>query len=113
MKIIKNRAPQGDVLFIRVDAIPAEYLPQPESDVVTVAHSETGHDHSIHNGEARLFRRVTDDPLTCYLQITGEFADVVHHRDWDTHETLRLTRGSWKVRRQREYTPEGWRRVED
>lgn len=53
------------------------------------------------------------DPMICYLQIAGDFADVVHHRPHDTHETLRLVRGIYEVRRQREWTPEGWRRVED
>jgi hypothetical protein len=27
--------------------------------------------------------------------------------------TLRLCRGVWEVRRQREWSPEGWRRVTD
>jgi hypothetical protein len=113
MRIIKNLAAQGDVIFQRMTDLPRGVVAAPESDVVTVAHSETGHHHSIHRGEARLFQRAEADPMICYLQITGEYADVVHHRPWDTHETVRLTAGIWKVRRQREYTPEGYRRVED
>jgi hypothetical protein len=113
MKVIKNIAAQGDVIFQRLAELPPGVVPAPESDVVTVAHSETGHNHSIHDREARLFQRAEADPMVCYLQVSGEYADVVHHRPWDTHETIRLTTGYWQVRRQREYTPEGYRRVED
>ena len=42
-----------------------------------------------------------------------EFADVEHLWPFDTHETIRLTPGKWEIRRQREWSPEGWRRVED
>lgn len=34
-------------------------------------------------------------------------------RSFDTHESILLKGGTYEIRRQREYTPEGWRRVED
>ena len=109
-----KRKNSGDVIFRRIPELPEGAKPDAEKgDVVTVAHSETGHNHSIHNSEAKLFQKLEVDPMVCYLQITGEYADVVHHRPFDTHETIRLLKGDWEVRRQREYTPEGWRRVED
>lgn len=112
---VKRMAAQGDVLFRRVDNVPAGFEPQPEAKRVVVAHSETGHHHSIDVAGVRHF--VGQDPLVCYLQLADvASADVVHHRPHDTHETLRLMGGIgaiFEVRRQREYTPEGWRRVED
>jgi hypothetical protein len=38
-----------------------------------------------------------------FLVIDAEFADVVHQRPYDTHATLRLPKGYWEIRRQREW----------
>lgn len=115
MKTIENIAAQGDVLFRRIDSLPADAVEQKRKGRLVVAHSETGHHHAVDDPAVKLFERATRDPMVCYLQIAGEYADVVHHRPHDTHETLRLLgKGAiFEVRRQREYTPEGWRRVED
>lgn len=113
---IKKFAFQGDCAFVRLDALPKDAVEQKSSGRIIVAHSETGHHHAVEPGEARLFEKATRDPFVCYLQLEGDSADVVHHRAWDTHETLRLLGGHgsvWEVRRQREYVPQGFRRVED
>ena len=106
---------QGDVVFRRVNKIPAGFEAQSASAQTVLAHSETGHHHSVDVAGVRL--HVGEDPLVAYLQLVDvASADVVHHRDYDTHETLRLMGGIgsvWEVRRQREYTPDGWRRVLD
>lgn len=117
MRMIEKAGFQGDVMFRRVASIPDDATAVVERGPIVVAHSETGHHHSIDSREGVQFYR-SADPLTCYLSIEGAedgggCADVVHHRPTDTHETLRLPAGAWMVRRQREYTPEGWRRVED
>lgn len=113
MKIIDGIGFQGDVCFIRIGVLPEGATETKTARDIIVTHSETGHHHMIHDGEARLFKTAERDPLVCYLQVDGAYADVVHHRPWDTHETVRLPAGAYKVVRQREYTPEGWRRVED
>ena len=111
MKMIERLGAQGDVMFVRVSEIPADAVRTPTpGDRVVVAHSETGHDHEVH--AAGLGYYVSKDPLVCYLRLEG-VGDATHLRSWDTHETLRLTPGTWMVRGQREYTPEGYRRVED
>lgn len=116
---VTNIAAQGDVLFRKVKAVPASAIAEATKGAIVVAHSETGHHHSIDATDGVALFREPSDPLVCYLQLDGiDHADVVHHRPWDTHETLRLlgTPGkttTFEVRRQREYTPEGWRRVED
>lgn len=107
---------QGDCAFIRLDDMPSGLIEQKPSGRVIVAHSETGHHHAIEPGEVKLFEKLERDPFVCYLQLAGESCDVVHHRAWDTHDTLRLLGGAgsiWEVRRQREYVPQGFRRVED
>ena len=108
----KHQAAQGDCLFIRVRSIPDAFKPVARNEEgVIVAHSETGHHHKIDAAGVVMFDG--GDPLRCFLQIDDSFADVVHHRSFDTHATLRLTRGCYEVRRAREWSPEGWRRVED
>jgi len=115
MKEIHQMGAQGDVVFRRVKAVPKGFAEQPAAARIIVAHSETGHHHSIDVAGVKHF--VGTDPLVCYLQLaTVESAKVTHHRPWDTHEELNLMGGAgsvFEVRRQREYTPEGWRRVED
>lgn len=112
MKIIKNIGAQGDVLFRRIAALPEGAKPIDEKGRIVVAHSETGHHHAI--DDTGVVRFEMNDPLVCYLQLAADHCDVVHHRPFDTHETIRLSgAGVFEVRRQREYTPEGWRRVED
>lgn len=111
-----TQAAQGDVLFVRLSEIPAsrQYTEVPrEYGALIVAHSETGHHHAIRDLEAVLLRPLDGDGLTTYLRVDGTHADVVHERPHDTHDPIRLTQGVWLVRRQREHTPEGWRRVAD
>ncbi len=118
MKTIKNVAFQGDMMVRRVASVPSGATPQKtENGLVILTHSETGHHHAIDATDGVALFQDPKDPLVAYLQLDGiEYADVVHHRPWDTHETLRLLgapakKTVYEVRRQREYTPEGWRRV--
>lgn len=119
MKEIKKLAAQGDVLIIRRSKLPTDAKSEMQSGRAVVAHSETGHHHVAEpakGGEVALFS--SSNPLVSYLRVRGTYADVVHERPWDTHETLRLLNDGqeevyWEIRRQREHSPEGWRRVED
>lgn len=116
MKEILNIAFQGDMMLRKVSAIPDGFSAVPASDGRHVlAHSETGHNHDVDATGLTLFAGA--DPMVCYLRMDSvESFDVIHHRSTDTHETLRALGAPgdvWEVRRQREYTPEGWRRVED
>lgn len=115
MREIKSVGAQGDVFFVRVDPgqIPKDVKPlPPKTGYHIVAHSETGHHHAV-RADGTIFYEGPSDPFTCFLRIDAAFADIVHQRPFDTHETVRLNQGVWMVRRQREYTPEGFRRVED
>jgi hypothetical protein len=113
MKIIDRDAVgavfQGDIMIIRAESMP-EGLPADLNGIV--AHSETGHHHVAER--AKVF--TAPDGMTLYMQAIGQSIDLLHKRSYDTHETIRLLTKPgdvFKVRRQREHTPEGWRRVED
>lgn len=117
MKTFKNCAAQGDCLLRRVDKLPANVkLVRAVNGVFTVAHSETGHNHVVaEHPNVRLYD--TEDPLLSYLEVI-EATDATeclleHLRSYDTHETIKIPPGIFEVRRQREYTPEGWRRAQD
>lgn len=99
---------QGDVLFRRVAAIPDGATRR--SDKI-VAHSETGHHHSFDIGES-VWLYSTQDRLVSYLEVKKP-AVLKHRRDFDTHEEILFDPGIYEIRRQREWSPEGWRRVQD
>lgn len=108
---------QGDVTFIRRDALP-DGLRETESEngAVVVTHSETGHDHIMvldRETEVPSVRMYSgDNPLVSWLEVNRP-ATLEHKRSFDTHEPIIFSPGIYEVRRQREYTPEGFRRVED
>lgn len=117
MKTFKNCAAQGDLLIRRINALPAasEEVEAVEGQYV-VAHSETGHNHVIDATPAVNWYSC-ENPLISYLAVV-EATDAAecllrHLREFDTHETISISPGIYEIRRQREYTPEGWRRVED
>jgi len=116
MKKFNDMAAQGDILIRRIDSLPAglveEGTSKEESGKFIVAHSETGHHHVIDRKGTKFY---TDpkNSMVAYIIVAKEFADLIHKRAFDTHEALRLTPGTYEVRRQREWAPEGWRQVQD
>ena len=111
MKTVESIAFQGDVCFVRVDEVPTSATEQPQTKQVIVTHSETGHHHVI-NDAANVWLYSTKDQMVSYLKVQGH-ADVVHLRDFDTHEPVRLPEGIWEIHRQEEHSPDGWRVVAD
>ena len=118
MKTFKNQAAQGDLLIRRIPALPATGLKPlaTENGNFIVAHSETSHHHVIaERPNVQVF--TSEDPMVSYLQVI-EAADATealleHLRSYDTHETIQIPAGVYELRRQREYPPEGWRKVQD
>lgn len=112
MKKVKNMAAQGDVMFIRIKEIPSDATPAKiEKGHFIVAHSETGHHHVIDSRNAQMLIDKTNQ-FVAYLKVSEE-SEVKHQRSFDTHESVLLSPGNYEVRRQREYVPEGFRRVAD
>jgi hypothetical protein len=92
---------QGDIFFQPIDQVPAEAKAIPLGVIVRGA--ATGHAHQIVGGE---------------LLIAGEQmfirSDSKARLEHPEHTPpIELPAGSWRVIRQREYTPEGLHNVED
>ena len=114
MKTFEKCCAQGDILIRRIDKLPKDVIKaKSENGKFIVAHSETGHHHSV-TEHAGVQYYTTKDPMVAYLSVIEDVeAKLEHERTFDTHESILLKGGTYEIRRQREYTPEGWRRVED
>lgn len=113
MKVVTERPSfQGDLCIRRINALPGGIIPMAsEGAHYVLAHSETGHHHVVQERAAQAFIDQTN-AFIAYLQVT-EPTELEHLRSFDTHESYRLEPGIYEVRRQREHTPEGWRRAAD
>lgn len=112
MKTFNNLCAQGDILIQRVKELPKGVVPvEPENGRVIVTHSETGHHHVMLAERTKAYK-LPNSIMDIFLAV--EEGDVLEHlRAHDTHESIKFSPGIYHVRRQREYTPEGFRRVED
>lgn len=109
MKKIGKHYRQGDVLTIKVDAVPSDVTPVArEGGRVVLAHGElTGHAHTIADKGASL---KTTEAGRMYLEITGtELAELKH----EEHKTIPHEVGKYRVVRQTEYSPQALRNVAD
>ncbi len=113
-KPFNRQAAQGDLLITQIKSLPKSVKPIPaEKGRFICAHSETGHCHVVTEKPGVEFFG-TEDPLVAYLRvIDGVEVTLEHERSFDTHESLLLKGGTYEIRRQREYTPQGWRKVQD
>lgn len=113
MKTFNNYAAQGDLMICRVDSLPGGVKTvAAQNGKYILAHSETGHHHVIL--ERPEVSQYSFNELMAYLVVTGdEPVELVHERIFDTHESIAIPPGIYQLRRQREYTPEGWRRAAD
>tara|TARA_R110000772_G_scaffold99174_1_gene198807 strand:- start:80759 stop:81097 length:339 start_codon:yes stop_codon:yes gene_type:complete len=112
MKTFNKVCAQGDIYIRKVDSLPENAVEvKPEGGFHIVTHSETGHHHVMEATKTRMFT-LPDSVMDCLL-VVNEPTTLDHLRDFDTHEPILFDEGTYHVRRQREYTPEGFRRVED
>lgn len=100
---------QGDVLIVRRQ-MPKGCEPiARENGRVVLAHGEvTGHAHAISSERAALFR----DPklAAIFMHVTGDGPVLLEHEE---HTTIEIPPGDYEIIRQREYSPEAIRQVED
>lgn len=108
----KNQAAQGDLLIRRVEKLP-EGLSEAkaENGLHIVAHSETGHNHVVKERSAQLLIDKTN-AFIGYLNVL-EPCEIEHLRSFDTHAPIALDKGTYEIRRQREYIPQGFRKAAD
>lgn len=107
---------QGDVFLTKVEAMPdgAAEIKGRRADLVVLAEGETtGHLHAIPATQAHLFAvgaerylRVLDGAWLRHGTPQRAYSD-------GDHEPLELPAGTYRVTIDREYQPDGWRRVID
>ena len=101
---------QGDVLIVPVKRMPrgAERVNREKGRAV-LAHGEvTGHAHAVKNGRAELFCDAARDAI--FMSISGDAAVALEHEE---HETIHVPPGTYRIIRQREYSPGAIRVVAD
>lgn len=113
MKTFKNIAAQGDLLIRKIHTLPDGLKKvKPGNGKFILAHSETGHHHTVLEKNAQLLIDQTNE-FIAYLKVDKESVLIEHERSFDTHETIKVAPGIYELRRQREYTPGGLRRAQD
>ena len=93
---------QGDLLIVKVNELPEGCTKQ--NHRILAEGEATGHMHELDSGElyekdGTLFFRVPEDQKT-----------TLKHQE---HGPITFETGVYRVIRQREYEPRGWRRVAD
>jgi hypothetical protein len=116
MKTFERMAAQGDFIIIRVNEIPANLKTMdPENGKIVVAHSETGHNHVMEAERVTAYVPEVDsgkDLYEMFLKVEAP-TPIDHLRSYHTHESIMVNPGLYRIKRQREHTPEGWRRAAD
>lgn len=92
---------QGDVILEPIPQSEGKKLPH----LILAEGEVTGHTHRISDGKAELYEK--DGIL--FLRVLSPTATLTH----EEHKPIQIPHGSWVVRIQREYEPEGWHYVAD
>lgn len=128
--IYTDMVAQGDVVFMRIKELPKGLNKiQPKGNEHVVAHSESGHHHAMVATNIEYFD--FDTAVTALDNKTGKSFEVqndgfanfmrvdeptllYHNKSGaDAHKSITLGKGDWVVKRGREYSPEGWRKMAD
>jgi hypothetical protein len=119
MKIIDKVARQGDVMLVRIDALPIGLTTAPRDRLgrIVLALGETsGHCHAIRDAHVTGLRMAGSEDVD-YIEVGGSGpATLTHEYESGTlaeHEPIGLPPGTYRVVRQREYSPEAIKRVVD
>ncbi len=92
----------GDLLIVKVDELPEGACAYPSR--VLAEGEATGHKHELDRGD------VYEQDGTLYFKVDDGHVSTLSHQE---HHALSFETGIYKVIRQREYTPDGWRNVAD
>jgi hypothetical protein len=97
----------GDVMVVKTAKIPkgAEPLKQKTKNPTLAFGEVTGHSHQISKGVAALF---TFNEKT-YMEVKSKIACLTH----EEHHEIEIPEGTYEIGIQREYSPEGWKKVID
>ena len=115
-KTVNNYAAQGDFLIMRIKDIPNDVVTvEPTDGKHIVAHSETGHNHTMVMERTTVYKEPLtkdEDIFRLFLAVEAP-TEIIHERSYHTHDPLTVPPGNYEIRRQREYTAEGFRRAQD
>lgn len=106
---------QGDLRLVRLREMPPGVREVPPANGQhIIAHSETGHHHTVLAEGVRVYQGA--DPMICYLVSELGAFDLLHSRPDHQHEGYRVECAPGEVIarvRQREWSPWGDRMVQD
>jgi len=93
---------QGDLLIVKIDKIPEDAVKH--NSRILAEGETTGHVHELDSGE------VYEKAKVLYFRVTQGKNAMLKHPE---HGVVTFESGEYKVIRQREYEPRGWRYVRD
>lgn len=93
---------QGDLLIVKVDGLPGDCVKKHHR--ILAEGEATGHMHELDSGE------LYEKNGTLYFRVPEDQKTTLKHQE---HGPITFEPGVYKVIRQREYEPRGWRRVAD
>ena len=93
---------QGDILIVKVTGIPQDAVKH--NNRILAEGEATGHMHELDSGE------VYEKEGVLYFKVVQGKVSTLNHPE---HKAVTFEPGEYKVIRQREYEPKGWRRVAD
>ena len=96
---------QGDVMLVRVDRVPEGAKEVARRSLVLAEGEVTGHTHRIVDEDAVM---LTTAEAATFVKLAKK-SQLVH----EEHATIDIPAGTYRVVRQREYSPEAIRRVAD
>ena len=112
MKTFQHMVAQGELMIRKIESLPDNIQRiSSENNQYIVGHSETGHHHVIDEVDS-LNMWQSADAFIAYIT-TDEPVELKHLRTDHRHESILIEPGIYEIRRQREYTPAGLRRVLD
>lgn len=94
---------QGDLLIVRIQKLPVNA--QPQKNRVLAEGEATGHLHELDENS-----EVFEEKGTLYFRVKENARSKLTHPE---HHTLTFEPGEYRVIRQREYEPNGWRNAHD
>ena len=94
----------GDVILKAVKSIRGEEINK-DKDLILALGEVTGHSHRIPQGQAQMFK--FNDKT--YIKVTKGIACLKH----EEHKEIKIPRGCYEIEIQKDYSPDGWKKVQD
>lgn len=112
MKSFKITAAQGEITIRRIDVPKKKQMPSGYTAMASehghfiIGHSETGHHHVISaEGASVAVMDRQPEGMRILRIILNEPNTLIHLREFDTHDPIRIEPGEYEVRIGREYDP--------